>query len=618
MTRLQGWIFVVLVLATAGAFFVAQELKSSKPVVQQVQIKPFFSPNGDGRFDRARASFVLKDDDDVTATVVDHDGDEVRVLSDEQGRRIDDREIRAKQRVRLVWDGKDADGKMVKDGTYRIELNLRKQGRTVQLPRNIEKDTTPPDVRVLSIGPQRDTVPRPEILPRTDGKPAKITFKAPQRETSGQCAPYCSRLEIAVWRTDVVPARSVYDKAIKLRDGTRSWEWDGKGDGGRRVAAGTYVVVVRGRDQAGNIGTSVPLPIKLRFDEPFPGKGGITVRYLTAQGPTNPVVAGQEVSVAVASVDERFSWRVRRAGDPSIRGRGSGTKSRVVRFKAPGGKSGLYLFEVNTATRRTATPFVVQAEQKLPVLVVLPQITWQGRNARDDDGDGRINTLGSGLPVRLGRSYAGDGVPAQIRDDEALLLTALDRQGRRYDITTDVALTRSNVGSQIEGHKAVILPGDFRWLDNRVGRKLVEFVRGGGKVFTVGTGSLKRAVEVTPRGRAINPTAPTDRDIFGALTRPLDRDGPFEVTNTVDDIDLFAGTGGAFTGFSAVEPTANTTNGKVRAAATTQDGRTPVIVATAIGKGLVIRTGLPEFSSKLRSDTELNRFLSSVWAELRK
>ena len=33
MTRLQAWIFVVLVAATAGAFFIAQELKSTKPVV---------------------------------------------------------------------------------------------------------------------------------------------------------------------------------------------------------------------------------------------------------------------------------------------------------------------------------------------------------------------------------------------------------------------------------------------------------------------------------------------------------------------------------------------------------------------------------------------------------
>ncbi|MEA2187484.1 MAG: hypothetical protein QOK16_2495, partial [Solirubrobacteraceae bacterium] len=67
--------FAVLVAATFAAFFVAQKLKSTPPRVQDLKVREFFSPNHDGRFDRTRVSFILKRADDITATVVDREGD---------------------------------------------------------------------------------------------------------------------------------------------------------------------------------------------------------------------------------------------------------------------------------------------------------------------------------------------------------------------------------------------------------------------------------------------------------------------------------------------------------------------------------------------------------------
>ena len=74
------------------------------------------------------------------------------------------------------------------------------------------------------------------------------------------------------------------------------------------------------------------------------------------------------------------------------------------------------------------------------MLVVLPYVTWQGRNAADDDGDGAPNTLDLGVPVRPVRIMAGDGLPAGFAEQEGQLLRWLDRNGKRYDITTDLAL----------------------------------------------------------------------------------------------------------------------------------------------------------------------------------
>ncbi|HEV2786760.1 MAG TPA: N,N-dimethylformamidase beta subunit family domain-containing protein [Solirubrobacteraceae bacterium] len=596
MTTVARIVFALLVCATFAAFFVAQERKSTPPRVE-FTVTPFFSPNSDGRFDRARIAFSLKRTDDVTVSVITRGGDAVRRL-------VDNRMLRAGRLVRLAWDGRTAGGRLVPDGVYRVRLNLRRQGRAILLPRNIEKDTTPPNVLVTAIGPER--VPGAELLPRADGDPARVTFQAPGR-----------RKEILVYRTDLRPARQVFDEPVELDDDATRWEWDATADG-RRVAAGTYLVVVRARDRAGNIGTSVPLPLRFEYGRPLPGRGGITVRYLRARAPAAPVMAAENAIVAVESAGARFAWTVRRVGTSAIRKRGSGTRSRRVRFVAPGGKSGLYLFEVRTRTRRTATPLVVQSQQKRDVLVVLPATTWQGLNPVDDDGDGRPDTLPAGLPARvLARPYVKDGVPPQIRRDEALLLTQLDREGRRYDLTTDVALARGE-GPGLDGHRGVIIAGEARWLDGRVARALRGFVRDGGRLLTIGTSSLRRSVTLTPRGRATEPTLPTARDLFGARLRPVVHE-PVTLVNVADEIELFAGTAGQFAGIESFEQTVDVRGGPeaVAAAAATQDGARQVIVASRLGDGLVIRTGLPEFSASLRENAELAELLDRIWTLLR-
>jgi hypothetical protein len=80
VSRVAGIAFGLLVVATFGAFFVAQRLKASPAVVGEFRRTPFFSPNSDGRFDRATVRFEIRKRDRVTLAVVDADGDEVREL----------------------------------------------------------------------------------------------------------------------------------------------------------------------------------------------------------------------------------------------------------------------------------------------------------------------------------------------------------------------------------------------------------------------------------------------------------------------------------------------------------------------------------------------------------
>src|SRR4029079_7703076 len=163
--------------------------------------------------------------------------------------------------------------------------------------------------------------------------------------------------------------------------------------------------------------------------------------------------------------------------------------------------SGVYLFDVRTRTRHVTVPFAVQGAEKRPVLVVLPTMTWQGRNPVADDGDGLPNLLDTGLPVRLGRVLAGDGLPVGFAQRDAPLLAWLARGGRRSDVTTDVALAAGS-GPKLSDHKGVLLTSDTRWLPRGLQRRLRTFVRGGGKGAPVRPDPLAARGRRAPLARA--------------------------------------------------------------------------------------------------------------------
>lgn len=591
---IAGIAFAALIVATFAAFFITQRLKREPGVLGQVRATPFFSPNSDGRFDRARIGFLLKEADDVTVTVVDRDDQTIRRLARNEP-------LPAYRQLRLAWDGRDDAGRRAPDGRYRVRVGLRRQGRSVLLPRNIDLDTTPPRPRVLSVGPERTPLPRPELLPRRDGAPARVRVFLPGRKA-----------RVLVYRTDVTPAREVLAEGVP--SGTFTWEWDGTIDG-RNAAQGTYLVAVESRDRAGNIGTSPRrLPPKPAYGQELGGRGGISIRYLNAQPPTAPVEAAQRAEFGVITGGgERYTWQIRRVGQPR-RANGSGTRA-LVRVRAPGGTSGLYLFELRTRTRQAAVPFAVQAVQKQKVLVILPATTWQGRNRVDDDGDGWPDTLSGGLPVRTARIYDGGGLPPGVESTVAPLLIELDRQKRRYDITTDLALARGE-GPRLEDHSGVILAGDTQWMDAALQRRLRRFVTRGGRLYNAGVDSLRREVRVTPR-RALDPTTAAPRDLFGAELAPVTRAPGTSIVVAEDPLRLFEGTDGQFDGFDAYEATRSLgPASRVVALGTTPDGERDVIVAARLGRGLVIRTALPQLPSKLSQDPDLQALVRRIWVLL--
>lgn len=57
VATIAGIAFAALIVATFAAFFITQRLKREPGALGQVRATPFFSPNQDGRFDRARIGF---------------------------------------------------------------------------------------------------------------------------------------------------------------------------------------------------------------------------------------------------------------------------------------------------------------------------------------------------------------------------------------------------------------------------------------------------------------------------------------------------------------------------------------------------------------------------------
>ena len=595
MTRLSQIVFGLLVAASLAAFFVAQELKSQPSVIQDFQLRwPVISPNADSRNDAQTLRFRLKESDTVDVAIVDADGDVVREIAS-------GRPLKAYRYLdpRPTWDGRTADGAPAPDGIYRVRVSLRDQGRSVVLQDAFRVDRTPPTPHIVSVGPQRE--PGPELLPGAQGHAAAINLAEPVRNKRGR---------LLVFRTDVAPARLAAERVIS--PGARQVTWNGNDDAGRPAPPGTYLAVAEVRDAAGNVGTSVPLdrrglPQQV-YGRRLPGRGGITIRRLAAQPPLLPARAGGErVRLLVDARGDDYTWTVRRVGGSTIR-RGSAARP-LVALKPPGRDSGVYLFETRRAVRRAAVPFAVDDREHHRVLVVLPLMTWQGRNPVDDDGDGLPNTLSAGHGVKLARVLA-QRLPATFAAREAPVLIHLDRGRHRYDVTTDVALALGR-GPRLAGHAGVLVAGDAAWLPRALQSRLRRFVRAGGTLAAMGVGSFMRQARLTKRLRLVDPTPPASADLWGTRLAPPRR-ASFTLTGLDDTIELFRGTDGTFGSFAVAEETTSAGTAKLLSSAVTQDGRS-VITALRVGKGTVIRFGLPELPARLADDTKIRTLMERTW-----
>ncbi len=574
--------FVLLVVASFAAFFVAQRLKSAPQVARITGVTQHFSPNGDGSQDRARIRLKIARDDDVTVTMVDAAGTEVRRIAT-------DLQVREDVPVTVEWDGADDAGTTVPDGFYNVRVSLRSGGRAATLYPRLAVDTQAPRPTVL-VGDRWITGPEAgeiafRLLVVSDRTPTQMQVL----RTDGDVPAVVARFELA--------------------PGVRAGRWDGLADGAP-APPGTYQIVSAVRDSAGNVGRSAP-PVE--DNEPVRGTPGVSVRKLIAQPPADPVRAGEQGQFAVDSRGRPFRWSMRRIGERAPRREGKRESGGPFKLKVPDGPSGLYEFSVWIGSNRTSVPFAVQAAETAPILVVLPFITWYGSDGLDDDRDGVPNTLGRGRPAAYPKLMQ-QGLPERFTEDTAALLAFLDRQNVAYDVTTDLALVASRRGLSDE-RPGVLLAGPLRWIPTELARRLRRYTAGGGRVASFGTDALRRGVDVA-RDRLLRPLPPAPQDSFGAEIADARELGPGQPLEPIAD----EGATGLLTGvptlpgFTQVEE--STLDSRVRVALAAVDEQAlaeaeergeeppetrPAVTLSALGDGTVIRVGLPEWGAKLQA-----------------
>ena len=101
---------VALLLGSVAAFSYTEKLKLTRSPVGVARFDGWVSPGCDCRHEVARLSFLLRKPERVHVSIVDADGDEVRRLASNIRRPAG--------RIALEWDGRDREGRPVREGLF--------------------------------------------------------------------------------------------------------------------------------------------------------------------------------------------------------------------------------------------------------------------------------------------------------------------------------------------------------------------------------------------------------------------------------------------------------------------------------------------------------------------
>src|SRR5215510_15035793 len=125
-----------LLVATATAFAVTEHLKLEDSPVTDTAFPTLFSP----KLVEARIKFRLRREEDIRLDIAAENG---KVVKHAVGSGVFGQALH-----QFAWDGRDDSGQIVPDGSYRVQLTLKDENRTIEFPRTITVDSTPPTIDV--------------------------------------------------------------------------------------------------------------------------------------------------------------------------------------------------------------------------------------------------------------------------------------------------------------------------------------------------------------------------------------------------------------------------------------------------------------------------------------
>ncbi|TML64582.1 MAG: hypothetical protein E6G22_04015 [Actinobacteria bacterium] len=153
---------------------------------------------------------------------------------------------------------------------------------------------------------------------------------------------------------------------------------------------------------------------------------------------------------------------------------GASRGHRLVQVPVGDWPSGLYFARLAAADGRVGfAPFVVRPRRlgEHRVAIVLPTLTWQAYNLRDDNGDGQGDSWYASWnihTVRLGRPFLNRGVPYNFRNYDLPFLEWLARTGKDVDVLSDSDLEAARSGRALaRAYELVVFPGHHEYVTTR-------------------------------------------------------------------------------------------------------------------------------------------------------
>jgi hypothetical protein len=598
----------LLVLATFTAFFVAQRLKHTDPLVYSVNVKRYVSPNDDNVRDRARLRFRTKKQDVVTVEVIDRTGTTVRTLAE-------DRSMEAGPH-RFQWNGRtaargDKQGVPVPDGAYRVRITMRDNGRTFVPDKYFVVDTTPPTLIANVEGGHTRSILQ-------EREPVKVAFTGVEASKRIEFLVYRVRGQrtltkpLAVFRNEPGKPYGEWDQTIGEFTERQKDQCFGafKTKGRPRPApVASYVIIARACDAAGNQGESTSVtPPRAGTTR---GLSGVTLTGVQLAPNLRTATAGTLTSFRVDPPSGGYTYRLTQVGGATVaRGKARG---RTLRVDIPNDLSGLFTLRITArdpvrGDRGVATaPVAIHDRHGNKLLLVQPTISWQTQNPVDVTGDGfgdPYTSLPAGQQLRIGTDrflalQAGTpGFDTHEGSFAAYLETA--HTALAASTTTDFDLANADADA-LGKYDSIFFAGDERWITPQLGVALRAFVQRGGKVAFFAPDAFRRTVRLTT-GEINGPSDHRQRDIFGESVEQVN-EAPAPVIPFQDELGLLRGPTGLFEDF---EQTRQLAKGATVLTSAGREAKNPALIGYSLGKGEVIRIGLNAWQAELRGTAEPN------------
>ncbi len=174
---------------------------------------------------------------------------------------------------------------------------------------------------------------------------------------------------------------------------------------------------------------------------------------------------------------------------------------RTLRLRIGNWPTGMYFAQIRAGRRVAFAPFIVRPGRigSNRVAVVLPTLTWQAYNFRDDDGDGAADTWyadRSRRSLRLARPFRDRGVPMRFRSYDLPFLHWLAWNNRPVDYLAQSDLERmSSARGLRRAYDLIIFPGHHEYVTAREYGLITEYRNLGGNLMFLSANNFFWKVE---------------------------------------------------------------------------------------------------------------------------